>query len=166
MQIVNGHWQAILDRTDTLDLLYPPFKTKMLEGIKIAHEAEIPVRIFETYRSRPRQGELWKRGRTKGGNVITNAKPGESMHNYGLAADLVMYVDGRWTWEPTELYKKLGPIMESVGLRWYGRNRRFKELVHYQLAGLPDMYVIQQLYKKYGIEGVWLMLNQNKKQGG
>ena len=166
MQIVNGQWTAIANRISTLDLLYFPFRIQLLRGLQMAHEADIPVRIFETFRSRPRQGNLYANGRTRGGRVVTNAKPGESMHNYGLAADLVMHIDGEWTWGHPDLYHKLGPVMEAAGLKWLGRSRRFPELVHYQYRDTPSIYIMQELYKKYGIEGVWLSLNQRTKNKG
>lgn len=48
--------------------------------------------VFETYRSPERQAYLLRRGDSKSG-------PWQSAHQYGLAADIVPQVNGRWTWD-------------------------------------------------------------------
>lgn len=45
-------------------------------------------------RTMSQQAKLYSQGRTKPGTIITNAKPGESAHNYGLAQDYVLYCRG------------------------------------------------------------------------
>jgi peptidoglycan L-alanyl-D-glutamate endopeptidase CwlK len=42
------------------------------------------------YRSKKEQNELYAQGRSKPGQVVTNAKAGQSYHNYGLAVDFVI----------------------------------------------------------------------------
>lgn len=68
----------------------------------------VPFRIFETYRSPERQKQLYDQGRINQGKIVTNARPWESAHQYGLAADFVPYVragkpgtsgNGKWDWE-------------------------------------------------------------------
>lgn len=53
------------------------------------------VRITEVKRSPDRQAELYAQGRTKPGKIVTNAPPGSSYHEYGLAADFVLLIDGK-----------------------------------------------------------------------
>ena len=51
------------------------------------------VRFAYTLRTIAEQNELYAQGRTKAGKIVTNAKGGQSYHNYGLAFDIVLLVD-------------------------------------------------------------------------
>lgn len=44
---------------------------------------------FETYRTPSRQKVLYDQGRANPGRIVTNAKPWESPHQFGLAVDFV-----------------------------------------------------------------------------
>lgn len=143
-------------RVSSTTLLYPSFKNKLLEGLNRANEAGIPLRLFETYREPKRQEVLYAKGRTTPGKIITNAKPLRSYHQYGLAADLVLWEDGAWSWSKEHLYRKAGPIFEKLGLVWLGRNT--SDLVHYQLDLPLGLDQLEDLYKAKGFEGVWLYL--------
>lgn len=44
--------------------------------------------VTEGYRSGARQDQLYAQGRTRPGEIVTNAKAGQSAHNYGLAVDI------------------------------------------------------------------------------
>lgn len=48
------------------------------------------LRISESWRSADRQKELYNQGRLSDGLVVTNARPYESYHNWGLAVDLIL----------------------------------------------------------------------------
>mgnify|MGYP002477972077 CR=1 FL=1 len=50
-------------------------------------------RFAYTLRTDAEQDALYAIGRTKPGKVVTNARGGESLHNYGLAIDIVLLVD-------------------------------------------------------------------------
>lgn len=50
-------------------------------------------RFAYTLRTFAEQNALFAQGRTKPGKVVTNAKGGQSFHNYGLAVDIVLLVD-------------------------------------------------------------------------
>jgi peptidoglycan L-alanyl-D-glutamate endopeptidase CwlK len=53
----------------------------------------IRLRFSHTLRSFEEQKQLYATGRSKPGKIITNAKEGLSMHNYGLAFDIVLLID-------------------------------------------------------------------------
>ena len=72
-------------RHTTLNLLYPPFRCKLLAALTEAREAGIPFQIFETFRTRERQSILFAQGRTAPGRIITRARAGRSFHQYGIA---------------------------------------------------------------------------------
>ena len=83
-------------RYSGLNLLYPPFKLRLANALDEIREAGIPMQVFETFRSRQRQKNLFDQGRDKTGRVINKSKlvtwvkPLGSYHQYGLAADCVL----------------------------------------------------------------------------
>ena len=98
-------------------------------------EQHIDVIITSTYRDAESQDSLYAQGRTKPGNKVTNAKSGQSYHNFRIAFDFCPIVNGKAQWNDTATFTKCGEIAESVGLEWAGRWLRFKELAHCQLTG-------------------------------
>jgi len=95
----------------------------------------IDVLITSTYRDAESQNELYAQGRTKPGKKVTNAKAGQSYHNWRVAFDFVPIINGKAQWNDAELFTKCGEIAESVGLEWAGRWVKFKELAHCQYTG-------------------------------
>lgn len=150
-------------RYSGLNLLYPPFREQLLRALEEAKDAGIPLQVFETFRSRARQTELYAKGRTTAGPRVTKAKPGQSFHQYGIAADLVLWIDGKWSWQETHLYREAGPIFEKNGMQWLGRTTG--DLAHYQLKNM-DIENLQVMYKAMGFEGVWQYLDKVISQWG
>jgi peptidoglycan L-alanyl-D-glutamate endopeptidase CwlK len=95
----------------------------------------IDVLITSTYRDAASQNELYAQGRTKPGKKVTNAKAGQSYHNWRVAFDFVPIVNGKAQWNDAKLFTKCGEIAESVGLEWAGRWTKFKEMAHCQYTG-------------------------------
>ncbi len=73
--------------------LYPNLQAKVQVLIENAHKKGLDVWIVQGMRTIEQQNELYEQGRTKGkkGKTVTNAKGGESYHNYGLAVDVVFH---------------------------------------------------------------------------
>jgi len=98
-------------------------------------DQHIDVIITSTYRDAESQDSLYAQGRTKPGNKVTNAKAGQSFHNFKVAFDFCPIVGGKAQWNDAATFTKCGEIAESLGLEWAGRWLRFKELAHCQLTG-------------------------------
>lgn len=95
-----------------------------------------PVRITEGFRSMERQAQLYAQGRTAPGNIVTNAKPGESFHNYGVAVDFVFRKEGYNASEA--LWQTLGTIGKKHGFEWGGDWQGFTDRPHFELTlGYP-----------------------------
>lgn len=94
----------------------------------------IDVIITSTYRDMESQEILYEQGRTKPGRIVTNAKAGQSFHNYRCAFDFVPVINGKAQWDDIDLISKCGEIGESIGLTWAGRWKYFKELLHLQYS--------------------------------
>ena len=92
-----------------------------------------------TYRSKEEQNDLFSQGRTKPGNKITNAKGGESLHNYypSYAFDIafVSGKEGKIDWSE-DLFKKFAGIFcRNQCLEWGGNWKTFKDTPHFGFKG-------------------------------
>jgi len=87
-----------------IKLLHPKVRQEALEAYKyINHKLlgkNVRLRFAYTLRTFGEQDELFQVGRTKlfdkKGNrfgIVTNARAGQSIHNYGLAIDIVLLID-------------------------------------------------------------------------
>lgn len=113
-----------------LDPRFRPMAEAFVEGCK---QAGLEVLIYCTYRSGAEQDQLYAQGRGKPGKVVTNAKAGQSAHNWGMAFDGCPTVHGKPLWdEPLDgpHWQKYGEIGRAVGLAWGGDWPRFREGPH------------------------------------
>lgn len=112
-------------------------KDAALEMIKRAYKEGINVQISEGHRSNKRQNELYAQGRTKGGNIVTNARAGQSWHNYGIAVDFFITThDGKSaTWTVNKDWRRVAAIGKSLGFEWGGDWTSFKDYPHLQMTG-------------------------------
>lgn len=118
-----------------LDDLIPPARSRAQAFLAECKRRGIDVLITSTYRDSAAQAALYAQGRTKPGPKVTNAKPGQSWHNWRCAFDFVPIVHGKAQWNDIATFQRCGEIAESVGLEWAGRWRTFKELAHCQYTG-------------------------------
>lgn len=114
--------------------LCPIVRTKAEAFIKECQLVGIDVLITSTYRDVESQNAIYAQGRTTPGKKVTNAKGGQSFHNYRVAFDFVPIINGKAQWNDTKLFEQCGLIAESVGLEWAGRWKSFKELAHCQFT--------------------------------
>lgn len=115
--------------------LIPQVRDKCNQFVAECKKQGIDVLITSTLRDNESQNALYAQGRTTKGSIVTNAKAGESFHNYGCAFDFVPLVNGKAVWSDLKLFERCGVIAESVGLEWAGRWKSFKELAHCQYTG-------------------------------
>lgn len=115
--------------------LHPRVADLCRQFIERCHEVGVDVVVISTFRDVECQAALYAQGRTAPGHVVTNAKPGQSYHNYRVAFDFVPLVYGKIQWENEALFEKCGLIAEGVGLEWAGRWVGFKEQDHCQFTG-------------------------------
>ena len=120
----------------SLDELVPPAKERVEEFLRLCALNHIDLLVTSTYRDNESQQALYDQGRTKAGKVVTNAKAGDSWHNWRCAVDVVPLVNGKPNWDGSDpVWTKLGELGEQAGLEWAGRWRTFKELAHFQYTG-------------------------------
>ena len=130
--------------------LQPLVQRKANEVIASMSLLGLPVRITEGYRSETRQNALYAQGRTTPGPIVTNAKAGESLHNYGVAVDFVFRNQG---YNATNAqWQTLVHIAKSKGFEWGGDWPSFPDKPHFQLMlgyTLEDFKAGKVDYTKY-----------------
>lgn len=122
-------------------------KATALEMIERAYTEGIAVQISAGYRSLEEQAALYGQGRIYSYNgknysdpakpVVTNAKPGQSYHNFGLAIDFFLVSDdGRKAiWTVDSRWQRVAAIGKKLGFEWGGDWRTFKDYPHLQMTG-------------------------------
>jgi peptidoglycan L-alanyl-D-glutamate endopeptidase CwlK len=120
--------------------LHPVVREKAQAFIEKARLQGIDLLVTSTYRDNESQAALYAQGRTKPGAIVTNAKPGQSWHNWRCAFDVVPLRNGKPVWGTSgpdgDLWRKIGELGESVGLEWAGRwTGKLREMAHFQYTG-------------------------------
>lgn len=128
----------------SLSDLNPKVAAMCSEFINRCKAQHIDILITSTYRDAESQNALYAQGRTTPGKKVTNAKGGQSYHNWKVAFDFCPLVNGKPNWNDVALYTKCGEIAEGVGLEWAGRWKTFKELAHCQYTGGLTLHDFQQ----------------------
>ena len=116
--------------------VHPVVKQGAEEIIRRAYKQGIYVLFSDGYRSNAEQNKLYAQGRTSPGSIVTNARGGQSLHNYGLAID--MFITNKAgtsaTWPVGEL-RKVAQIAKGLGFEWGGDWKTFKDNPHLQMTG-------------------------------
>lgn len=129
--------------TVDMQYLHPYVQNAALEAMKQCGDAGYTVSAIETYRTPDRQSELYAQGRTEPGNIVTQAEPFESYHNYGLAIDI------------SPINNAVGEIFEGCGFEWGARWKSFKDTPHFQMSFGLSVSELKELYGHNGIQSVW-----------
>ena len=90
------------------------------------------MRIISGTRTYAEQAAIFAQGRTTPGKIVTKAGPGQSNHNFGVAWDIGVFLNGEYLNE-SPLYGKLGATGKGLGLEWGGDWSGFVDRPHYQL---------------------------------
>jgi len=120
------------------------------------------IRFSHTWRSFDEQNKLYAIGRSVPGKKVTNAKGGDSYHNYGLAIDIVLLVDkdknGTFesaSWENNVDFDGDGQadwmevvaIFKKYGWEW-GGDWKFSDTPHFQKTGGQTIASLKKSYPK------------------
>lgn len=93
--------------------LHPTLQRAAIELIK-----RCPlILITSTYRDNEMQNKLYAQGRTIPGKIVTNAKGGQSWHNYRLAFDICKNIKGH-EYDDYSFFKKAADIWMDMGGEW------------------------------------------------
>ena len=114
-----------------ISTLHPKVRDKAREFINKAEKEGIKLRITSAFRTYAEQDALYAQGRTKAGSIVTNAKAGQSSHNFATAIDVVPIVNGNADWNTD--WSKIATIGKSVGFSWGGDWKSFKDKPHFEM---------------------------------
>lgn len=112
--------------------LHPKVQELCLNFIQRCKDDGIDVIITSTYRDKESQNALYAQGRTLPGKRVTNAKGGQSFHNYRVAFDFAPILHGKPLWDDLKMFEHCGTLAELTGLEWAGRWVKMKEMAHCQ----------------------------------
>lgn len=141
-----------------IQLLHPKIRKEVYDMYLFANNKllikGIRLRFAYTLRTNKEQDELYAQGRTKLFDnlgkrlgVVTNSKGGQSIHNYGLAFDIVILIDkdgdGNFesvSWDTKADYDKDGMAdwieianyFKSKGYEWGGDWKSIVDAPHFQ----------------------------------
>src|SRR5690625_2075090 len=131
--------QTLLDRSDRnmASGTHKVVRESALEMNRRAYKEGIYVQISEGHRPNSRQNDLYAQGRTKPGNIVTNARGGQSWHNYGVAVDFFLTSnDGKQAlWTVNNKWRRAAAIGKSLGFEWGGDWTGFVDYPHLQMTG-------------------------------
>ena len=135
--------------------LHPHVQPKADRFIFESKKSGIDLLAISTYRDVECQNSLYAQGRTTAGNPctcggkfnatgkchkhplglpVTDARGGDSYHNYCRALDAAPIVAGKIVWNNAQLWQSIGAVAKSCGLDWAGDWRKFKEMDHFQFT--------------------------------
>jgi peptidoglycan L-alanyl-D-glutamate endopeptidase CwlK len=106
------------------------------------------VRITHGLRTFTEQDELYKK-RPK----VTNARGGQSVHNYGFAVDIVLIIDGKtaswdthadWDGDKVSDWDECVKVFAAYGWSWGGNWSSFKDMPHFDKIGFNNWRVLAE----------------------
>jgi peptidoglycan L-alanyl-D-glutamate endopeptidase CwlK len=111
------------------------------EAIKIS---EVDFGVLDGVRTMKRQRTLVRQGKSK---------TFKSYHLYGLAVDLVPFINGRYTWEDEEAFILISEAMNEVINRYdlkiqWGFKKWGWDMPHWQMTGYRSKYDIRRIDSK------------------
>jgi len=122
-----------------LEDLHPVVKPKVEAFLAACKDHGIDLLVTSTYRDNESQNALYAQGRTTPGKKVTNAKAGQSWHNWRCAVDIVPLRNGKPVWNTSgadwEIWEAVGNLGKSCDLEWAGEWKSFKEYAHFQYTG-------------------------------
>jgi len=116
-----------------LNLLHPLIREDAIKAYQEAVQktpTNVHPVIVQTLRTFEEQDALYQKGRTRPGPKVTNAKPGSSFHQYGLAIDFCLQVNGELKWVVDANWMIVVDAFKKYGFEWGGDWKSFKDFPH------------------------------------
>lgn len=142
---------------ERIQLLHPKVRSEVesiYDEICEALSGRAMCRFAYTLRTFKEQQELYEIGRSKPGKKVTNASAGLSYHNYGLAVDIVLIIDGKnASWDIKSDFDgdkksdwlEIVTIFKQHGWTW-GGDWKFVDYPHFEKT---FGYSVRQLLEKH-----------------
>ena len=124
---------------DRIELMHPSIKEQLKKDYLEINKnlpKGVRLRFTQTLRTVAEQNALYAQGRTTKGSIVTNAKGGQSIHNFALAFDILIMIEknGKWdiTWDRGEYHKRVESFFKKKGWDWGGEFKSFKDYPHFE----------------------------------
>ena len=156
-QTAAGSRTALLN-AQRLGMLHPIVGVRGHSMLELCAHAGLSLLVTQALRTWEEQDKLYAQGRTAPGPIVTNAKGGQSYHNFGLAFDVVVLDSiGKADWDTGHPgWAQAAQLGKSAGLEWGGDWTKFKDLPHFQYTGGLKVADCQALYANGGgVASVW-----------
>jgi len=122
---------------ERLHQLHPLIRQKALdayaEAVRVTPVGIHPF-ITQTLRTFKESDALYAQGRTTKGNIVTNAKAGQSYHNYGLALDFVNQINGVAKWTIDKNWMLVVAVFKKHGFVWGGDFKSIPDAPHFEMT--------------------------------
>ena len=143
---------------DKLNQLHPKLRAIAIKAYNeavLATPAGIHPVVDQTYRSFAESDKLYQQGRTMPGEIISNAKAGQSWHNWALALDFHLVINGKDSWDVDENWMKVVNIFKAANFNWGGDfPGKFKDYPHLECKMGQTLNSLMSSYEaKNFIEG-------------
>jgi len=122
--------------------LHPDLQLLCRRWLATCHQQAVDAFLACTYRSAAEQDALYAQGRTAPGKIVTNARGGQSKHNFTLngkpaskAFDFaIKRRDGTLNWDVNSSeWKAAVAIGKDLGLVWGGDFKSIHDYCHFQI---------------------------------
>jgi peptidoglycan L-alanyl-D-glutamate endopeptidase CwlK len=131
---------------------------ELMEQIQPILDANgVRIEVLSGLRSWQQQAALYASGRTKPGQILTNAPPGNSWHQYGLAVDFGLFRGGKYLDETepktsNRLYREIAAVASKLDIEWAGTWKSFPETPHFQYCGgIPSIRAAKDRFQSRGM---------------
>jgi peptidoglycan L-alanyl-D-glutamate endopeptidase CwlK len=133
------------------------FAQRVTQTLERARREGMDMQTNLGYRTFAQQDGLYAQGRTAPGNRVTNARGGQSWHNYGVAMDNVFSTPtGQPSWPDNGNWTRYGEIAQSNGLTWGGNwQSPDRPHVEYHPGFGTNAGGMVGTHAQSGLEGVW-----------
>lgn len=130
--------------------------TRIIAQCDNALTGKAKVRITQGLRTNAEQDIMYAQGRTTQGKKITNAKGGQSIHNYGLAVDICLIIEGKtaswdtkkdWDNDQVADWYECVKIFALHGWEWGGNWKTFKDMPHFEKRNFNSWKKLSKLKK-------------------
>lgn len=127
-------------------LLHPSIRKEITDLVNKADKQlseHSEIRIVQGLRTFPEQDALYAKGRTTPGPKVTNAKGGQSIHNYGLAIDFALLINDKeiswdlkkdWDGDKVADWMEVVKVFKDAGYTWGGQ-WKFTDNPHFEKRG-------------------------------
>jgi peptidoglycan LD-endopeptidase CwlK len=135
--------------------IHPVMRGAVCEVVLMCEAECLNFGMFEGFRSPQRQKHIYLQGRVQSrpGQIVTQHQAWHSYHQFGLAVDFALVVDGEFAFETPENYCQWIRLRE-IG-EMYGLEGIEGEAGHLQYAGLELAQLRKGSYPGGGDPGWW-----------